>query len=218
MRPKVCAILADHQRCRCRHPAQQPRFAVVQCPAVAHRGPWWLRALRRQLPSRTVALQGVAPAALALAAIAPHRWKVGSCPPRPGQLPRGTARRRQAAAAQPGPQRSPTLHRLRPARQTPVVRVVQMSGLLDLPIRGGLSMCGVRLALLSLGTPEAALPPLPRAGCSQGAGRGAGGGHIAESPAQLPRGPGRARLRLRMRSGDSRLRMGWRCSGLACNS
>jgi len=199
MRPKACAALADHHRCRCRHPAQQPHSAVVQCSAIAHRGPWWLRAVRRQLPSRTVASQGVAPAALALAAFAPHKWKVGSCPPRPGQLPRGTARRRQAAAAQPGPQRSPTLHRLRPARQAPVARVVQMSGQLDLSIRGGLSMCGARLALLSLGTPEAAPPPLPRAGCSQGAGCGAGGSHIAESPAQLPRGPGRARPRLHAR-------------------
>ena len=50
-RPKACGVLADHHRCRCRRPAQQPSSAVVQCSAIAQRGPWWLRVLRRQLPS-----------------------------------------------------------------------------------------------------------------------------------------------------------------------
>ena len=75
-------------------------------------------------------------------------------------------------AAPPGsrssarPETQPTLHRLRPVRQAPVVRVVQMSGQLDRAIRGGFLWDAAAACppLTQRRTPEAALPPLLRAG------------------------------------------------------
>ena len=93
-------------------------LSLRYAPPLPSAEPWWLRALRRRLPSAVSPL-GVALAALALAAIAPGEKSVGPCPPRPEQLPRATARRRQGARSSARPAPLPMAAPLAPARQTP---------------------------------------------------------------------------------------------------
>jgi hypothetical protein len=109
-------------------------LSLRYAPPLPSAEPWWLRALCRRLHS-AVAPLGLALAALALAAIAPGEKSVGPCPPRPGQLPCATARRRQGARSSARPAPLPTAAPLAPCTASPVVCVVYMLGQLDRPVR-----------------------------------------------------------------------------------